>query len=138
MVSLLNYIPGADAEDAAGEAPASASPSLSGADAFPPLPSQAAAAPSSAGGSSSGAGTGEPSRPASAPTDNPLLAAFAAERRAMEALRDDVQARLASFRVRRPWMARPPAAGSLPACPSACMPFPNAQPDPRYTQPPTH
>ena len=125
MVSLLNYIPGADAEDAAGEAPASASPSLSGADAFPPLPSQAAAPPPrSAGGSSSGAGTGEPSRPASAPTDNPLLAAFAAERRAMEALRDDVQARLASFRVQRPWMAHPPAAGSLPASLPACLPAP--------------
>lgn len=103
MVSLSSYIP--DAEDSPSESSSAVAGST--AEEFPPLPGTAPApppppaAPTAAGatGSSSGQAGGAPA--AAAAGDNPLLAAFAAERQLMEQLRDDVQAKLASFKVRR-------------------------------------
>lgn len=109
VVSLSSYVP--DAEDARSEAasfPAAAAP-----EEFPllpskaptqpptPAPTQVPAAAGSAGISSTtgSGGSAASAADASPAAENPLLAAFAAERRAMEQLRDDVQAKLASFKV---------------------------------------
>ncbi len=110
MVSLSSYIP--DGEDSQSESSSTAA--LSAAEEFPPLPgtasapAPAAAAPAPAGPSSSGVQAGAAPAAAAAAGDNPLLAAFAAERQLMEQLRDDAQAKLASFKVRRAnsWMWR--------------------------------
>ncbi|KAL4434243.1 hypothetical protein ABPG75_000684 [Micractinium tetrahymenae] len=101
VVSPLNYVP--DQDDTGSEL--SAAPSASAED-FPPLPgsASAAAAPAAAGNGLTSGGEGANPGPAAAPAaasagPNPLLAAFAAERQALEQLRDDVQAKLASFRA---------------------------------------
>ncbi|KAL4424907.1 hypothetical protein ABPG77_009636 [Micractinium sp. CCAP 211/92] len=94
VVSLLNHVPEAP-EDSGSEL--SAAPS---ADDFPPLPSSALAAGNGVGSSGGAANPGPAAAPgAAAAGTNPLLAAFAAERQAMEQLRDDVQAKLASLRA---------------------------------------
>lgn len=106
VVSLLNHVPEA-ANDSGSEL--SAAPS---ADEFPPLPSSALAAGNGVGSSGGAANPGPAAAPAGAAAGtNPLLAAFAAERQAMEQLRDDVQAKLASLRVRRKACAFVRAAG---------------------------
>ena len=100
VVSLSSYIP--DAEDT----PSESSSTVAGtpAEEFPPLPgaapsAAAAAAGPAAAGISGSSGSQAAGGPAPAAGDNPLLAAFAAERQLMEQLRDDVQAKLASFKV---------------------------------------
>lgn len=104
MVSLSSYIP--DGEDSPSESASTVAGSA--AEEFPPLPGTAPApppppaAPAAAGASSTSAQAGAAPAPAAAAAgENPLLAAFAAERQLMEQLRDDVQAKLASFAVRR-------------------------------------
>lgn len=105
VVSLSSYVPDAP-DESASEASSSAA---AGPEEFPPLPGSssatptAAAAPAAAPAASGSGGGSTPvaaAAPAAAPAGNPLLAAFAAERQQMEALRDDVQSKLASFKVR--------------------------------------
>ncbi|PRW59406.1 kelch 1 [Chlorella sorokiniana] len=101
VVSLSSYIP--DAEDSPSESSSTAAPPA--AEEFPPLPGTTAAppppaaAPAAVGASSSSAQAGAAPAAAAAAGENPLLAAFAAERQLMEQLRDDVQAKLASFKA---------------------------------------
>ena len=110
MVSLSSYIP-----DSTEDGPSVPPATLAGspAEEFPPLPG-AAAAPvagtaaagaTAAIGSSSGSGGSTTPKAGASPADNPLLAAFAAERRMLEQLRDDVEAKLASFKVWRMMLA---------------------------------
>ncbi|EFN57848.1 hypothetical protein CHLNCDRAFT_57342 [Chlorella variabilis] len=104
VVSLSSYIP-----DSTEDGPSVPPATLAGspAEEFPPLPG-AAAAPvagtaaagaTAAIGSSSGSGGSTTPKAGASPADNPLLAAFAAERRMLEQLRDDVEAKLASFKA---------------------------------------
>ncbi|PSC73864.1 galactose oxidase [Micractinium conductrix] len=104
VVSLSSYVPDAP-DESASEASSSAA---AGPEEFPPLPGSssatptAAAAPAAAPAASGSGGGSTPvaaAAPAAAPAGNPLLAAFAAERQQMEALRDDVQSKLASFKA---------------------------------------
>jgi hypothetical protein len=118
VVSLAAHIP--EAVDDSKGAAASTLSAIPLQDEFPPLPGSSAAA----GASSSSSGT---PKPGAAPTTaaaggadaatragaggsaasnlsaNPLLAAFAAERQMLEQLRDDVQLKLSSFKVRLAW-----------------------------------
>ena len=104
VVSLAISVPEA-ALQPSGAAATSAPPSPAiEVDEFPPLPNAggsssngtaaAAAAAAAVGGAKAAPGGGK-----GGVDGNPLLAAFAAERRLMEALRDDVEAKLASFKV---------------------------------------
>lgn len=113
-VSLSSYIPAGveeaasaaagDAGAAAGLGAAAAAAAAPSADEFPPLSGGASGSGTLAGGGCSGSAAG-----------NPLLAAFASERRAMEQLRDDVQSKLAAFKVTAACRAVPCCAACLPA-----------------------